>query len=434
MDKSKLKRYFQFLLIVIAAGSIYPLIYIRTGYQQTVLDVFGIEMTQLNILYTALGFTFVAGYFPSGWIADKFSAKWLLAVSMFATSLGGFWFAQIPSYSSVVIIFVIWGFFSVFTFWSAHMKLVKLLSTPAEEGRFFGILDGGRGLIEAILAAIAVIIFAALIGGDAGGQENPRGALQGVIYMYAITMLVVSVLIAVFVKEDKDEVDAVKAEKAKQKKATLKDSMEVFKNKLVYVMGAVICMGYFVTWSQFFMGGFLETSVGVSAVTVATVMMIFVWMRPIGGMLGGYLADKVGKINVVGGSIALASVCLILLAIMPRGVNQAVFFTIVIIAGLLIFCIRGTYWSLLGDVRVRKINMGLAIGYISLFGYLADILAPQASNFAFGNFEDGNAAYFIITAVIGAVGVLICIVFKGMTKNQPPLIEEEEEELVNLNN
>jgi hypothetical protein len=137
---------------------------------------------------------------------------------------------------------------------------------------------------------------------------------------------------------------------------------------------------------------------------------------------------------VVGGSIALASVCLMLLALMPRGVNQAVFFTVVIVAGLLIFCIRGTYWSLLGDVRVRKINMGLAIGYISLFGYLADILAPQASNFAFGNFDDGNAAYFIITAIIGAVGVLICIVFKGMTKNQPPLIEKEEEELVNLNN
>ena len=425
MDKSKLRRYFQFLLVVIAAGSIYPLIYIRTGYQQTVLDVFGIEMSQLNILYTALGFTFVAGYFPSGWLADKFSAKWLLAISMFATSMGGFWFAQIPSYNSVVIIFIIWGFFSVFTFWSAHMKLVKLLSTPAEEGRFFGILDGGRGLIEAILAAIAVIIFAALIGGGGGGQEDPRGALQGVIYMYAITMLLVSVLIGIFVKEDKNEAKAAKAKKAVRKKVTLKDTMEVFKNKFVYALGAVICMGYFVTWSQFFMGGFLETSVGVSAVTVATVMMIFVWMRPVGGILGGFLADKIGKINVVGGSIALASVCLILLALMPRDVNQAVFFIIVIAAGLFIFCIRGTYWSLLGDVRVSKMNMGLAIGYISFFGYLPDILAPQASNFAFGNFADGNAAYFIITAIIGAIGVLVCLFFKKITKNQPPPAEED---------
>jgi len=426
VDKAKLKRYFQFLLVVLAAGSIYPLIYIRTGYQQTVLDVFGIELSQLNILYTALGFTFVAGYFPSGWLADKFSAKWLLAISMFMTSLGGFWFAQIPSYGSVVVIFVLWGFFSVFTFWSAHMKLVKLLSTPAEEGRFFGILDGGRGLIEAILAAIAVIIFAALIGRGAGGQEDPRGALQGVIYMYAITMLVVSVLVAIFVKEDKDE---AKVEEVKRK-ATFQDFKEVFKNKFVYILGAVICMGYFVTWSQFFMGGFLETSVGVSAVTVATVMMIFVWMRPVGGILGGFLADRIGKINVVGGSIALASACLILLALLPRDVNQVVFFIIVISAGLFIFCIRGTYWSLLGDVRVRKITMGLAIGYISFFGYLPDILAPQASNFAFGNFADGNAAYFIITAIIGIVGVVMCFVFKKVTQNQPPLAEDEEVQLV----
>ena len=107
MDTNKLKRYFQFALVVLAAGSIYPLIYLRTGYQETILLVFGIEMAQLNIIYTALGLTFVAGYFPSGWISDRFSSKWLLALSLFFTSLGGFWFAQIPSYNNVIIIIVL---------------------------------------------------------------------------------------------------------------------------------------------------------------------------------------------------------------------------------------------------------------------------------------------------------------------------------------
>ena len=413
MDKNKLKRYFQFLLVVIAAGSIYPMIYLRTGYQETILQVFGLELAQLNMLYTALGFTFVIGYFPSGWLCDKFSAKWLLAISLFFTSLGGFWFAQTPSYSYVVIIFIIWGFFSVFTFWSAHMKLVKLLSTKAEEGRFFGILDGGRGLIEAVLAAIAVVIFAGIMGGESG-QGDPRAALQGVIYMYSITLLVVAVLVALFVKEDKEGAKALKREKVK-----IIGNTQIFKNKFVYMLGIIIFMGYFVTWTQFFMGGFLEERVGVSAVTVATVMMVFVWMRPIGGMLGGFLADKMGKINVVGASLALASVCLILLSIIPRTANPVLFFIIVVVAGLFIFCIRGTYWSLLGDVGVSAKNMGLAIGFISFIGYLPDILAPQASNFAWGTFGDGGYnAYFIISAVLGILGVVFSIVFKKMIANR----------------
>jgi MFS family permease len=412
MDKSKLSRWFQFLLVVIAAGSIYPMIYLRTGYQETILLVFGIELSQLNILYTALGFTFVVGYFPSGWLSDKFSAKWLLTLSLFFTSVGGLWFAQIPSYANLIVIFVIWGFFSVFTFWSAHMKMVKLLSTKAEEGRFFGILDGGRGLIEAILAAVAVIVFASLIGGGEAGREDPRGALQGVIYMYSIVLLAVSVLIAFFVKEDKKEAKAIVREKVR-----IIGNTQVFKNKFVYIMGAIIFMGYFVTWAQFFMGGFLEDDIGVSAVSVATVMMVFVWMRPVGGMLGGYLADKIGKTRVVGGSMAMASVCLILLSVLPHATNVWLFYTIVVAAGIFIFCIRGTYWSLLGDVRVDNKNVGLAIGYISLFGYLPDILAPQMGNLAFGVLG-GYSAYFIMTAILGIIGVFVCIFFKKTAKTQ----------------
>ncbi len=39
------------------------------------------------------------------------------------------------------------------------MKVVKLLSTADEDGRFFWYLDGGRGLVEALLASIALAIF-----------------------------------------------------------------------------------------------------------------------------------------------------------------------------------------------------------------------------------------------------------------------------------
>lgn len=117
MENSKLQRYFQFFLVVLAAGAIFPIIYLRTNYQETLLEVFGITLQQLNTIYSVLGIVWVAGYLPSGVISDKFSAKKLLVVSLLGTAAGGFWFARIPGFGGVAVIYGIWGLFSVFTFW-----------------------------------------------------------------------------------------------------------------------------------------------------------------------------------------------------------------------------------------------------------------------------------------------------------------------------
>ena len=42
MKKDNLRRYLQFALIVLAAGAIYPVIYLRTNYQVTLLEVFNL--------------------------------------------------------------------------------------------------------------------------------------------------------------------------------------------------------------------------------------------------------------------------------------------------------------------------------------------------------------------------------------------------------
>ena len=202
MKNKDFKRYFQFILIVLAAGAIFPIIYLKTNYQQTLLEVFNMTLPQLNSIYSVLGIVWVVGYLPSGLISDKFSSKWLISISLFGTAAGGFWFAQIPSYSNVIIVYCIWGIFSVFTFWSAQLKIVKLLAKKEEEGRFFGILDGGRGVVEALLASLALYIFTKALGGSTNLVDK-RSAMVSIIYMYSITVLVVGVLITIFVKDDK---------------------------------------------------------------------------------------------------------------------------------------------------------------------------------------------------------------------------------------
>ncbi|MGL5973117.1 MAG: MFS transporter [Oscillospiraceae bacterium] len=419
MSNSNLKRYFQFMLVVVAAGSIYPLIYLKTNYQETILTVFGITLQQLNVIYSVLGVVFVLGYFPSGLLSDKFSSKRLLTMSLFGTSIGGFWFAQIPNYTVVLIIFFIWGVFSVFTFWSAHMKLVKLLAKPEEEGRFFGILDGGRGAIEAILASIAVIVFSSIVGNSQNIQDKESG-LVAVIYMYSFVLLVVAILAALFIENDNKKKSTVEEENQESSKFEFKDILIIFKNKLIFILGAIISMSYVVTWTIYYIGGFLETNIQISSVRVSSIMVIVLWMRPIGGIAGGFLADKIGKTKTLSISLLLACLGLFGMSFLPENINEVVFYILAVLTGLFIYAIRGTYWSLLGDCHIDNKILGISVGFVSVLGYLPDMLVPILNTYLFNTFGENNGynTYFTFSGVMGCIAILFIVCFKVVRKKQ----------------
>lgn len=413
MENSKLQRYFQFFLVVLAAGAIFPIIYLRTNYQETLLEVFGITLQQLNTIYSVLGIVWVAGYLPSGVISDKFSAKNLLVVSLLGTAAGGFWFARIPGFGGVAVIYGIWGLFSVFTFWSAHMKIVKLLSKPSEEGRFFGILDGGRGVVEALLASLAVFIFSRILG-DSGEIVDKRAAIVAVIYLYAVALTVVGILIWIFVKEEGPDTTL----RAESEQFRFSDVPRILRNSNLYLHGAIVFFGYAVFWTVYYIGGFLQTNLGAAPVTVGTVTVAILWMRPVGGLAGGWFADKAGKTGTIAVCLGGAAVCLAFMALLPASLANGLFFALAIVLGIFLYGIRGTYWSILGDNGFENSRMGTAIGAISLFGYLPDILLPQFNSMLFNRFGDegGYNVYFLSSAAVAAAGILCIIAYRRMNR------------------
>jgi len=420
MKQSNFRRYFQFFLIILAAGAIYPVIYLRTNYQVTILEVFNLTQPQLNNFYSMLGMAYVIGYIPSGLIADKISAKKLIAISLLGTSLCGFWFAQVPGNTSVNIIFFLWGIFSVFTFWSAHMKIVKMLARSNEEGRFFGILDGGRGVVEALMASIGLAVFAAILG-TSETLVDKESAIVAVIYLYSAIVFVAAILIFIFVDEDKKLIAMSEnsGETAENDKFHLKDVAKLLKNKYVYLMGGVIFMGYAVFWTVYYIGGFLQTNVSIDAVTVGTITVIILWMRPVGGFIGGFLADRIGRPITITIALAGAAVFLAIAAVTPVS-SASLFPIIVVVLGIFLYMIRGTYWSLLGMSKIEVAMMGTAIGVISFIGYLPDIILPQLNSFLWATFGDqgGYNAYFIVSAVFGVLGILIVSIYARLNAKE----------------
>ena len=57
-------------MLVVVAGAIYPLVYLRQNFEVTILDSFGMTASQLGQCYAILGVLFVITYVPSGWLAE----------------------------------------------------------------------------------------------------------------------------------------------------------------------------------------------------------------------------------------------------------------------------------------------------------------------------------------------------------------------------
>lgn len=414
----KSKKIFQLVLLILAAGSIYPLVYLRQNFESTILAVFHLSNAELAGLYSMLGIIFVIGYIPSGWLADKISVRYLITFSLVLTAVTGLFYAQVPDKSTLVYVYLVWGFATVFTFWSAILKTVSLLADKNEEGTYFGALDGGRGLVEAILASCAVGLFALFAGDGTSDLTQTRAGFQAVVYMYCAVLIVIAALVF-FVLSDTQQKSTRSA--GEPVESTFAAVRRILKIREVWVMSLVLFCGYTLFWGHYYFSGYLNVNHAVSPVNAGVVTVIVLWMRPIGGFGGGFLADRLGKSRVLAVSMVVAALGFISLSLLPSGSNGLAY-VLVVVVGLFLYAIRGIYWSLLDDCRVPAAATGIAIGIISFVGYLPDIVIPQISGAIYTAFGDdvagANNLFFLVTAGIGLVGAAAAVYFAVLMRKR----------------
>ena len=120
-------------------------------FRPTLLDVFQIDNLELGTAFSAYGIVAMISYFFGGPLADRFSARSLMAWALVATSLGGVYMMTIPSYMGVMGVYAFWGFTTIFLFWAALIKATREWGGERSQGKAFGFLDGGRGLSAALI-------------------------------------------------------------------------------------------------------------------------------------------------------------------------------------------------------------------------------------------------------------------------------------------
>jgi len=149
MNQKKAPWYYLALLIL-AGESVFviPFIIARV-FRPAVLEVFKLDNLQLGYCFSVLGVVAFFSYFFGGPIADKYPPRKLIAIALWMTALGGWFYYQIPSYHALKVLYGYWGFTTIFLFWAPMIKAARVWGGSTSQGKAFGFLDGGRGLVGA---------------------------------------------------------------------------------------------------------------------------------------------------------------------------------------------------------------------------------------------------------------------------------------------
>ena len=166
-------------------------------FRPTFLDVFGITNLELGVAFSVYGIVAMIAYFAGGPLADRYSARALMTTALVTTGLGGIVLTTIPSTQVMNVLWGVWGATTILLFWSAMLRATREWGGDHAQGRAYGLLDGGRGLLAALIASATVLIFATLlpVAPDIATLEQRSEAFSGVIWVFTGFTFVVAALV-----------------------------------------------------------------------------------------------------------------------------------------------------------------------------------------------------------------------------------------------
>ncbi|MFP6684058.1 MAG: MFS transporter [Polyangiaceae bacterium] len=391
-----MKRWLTLLSLVVAGEAIFTLpFHVSRFFRATFLDVFGLTNLELGTLGSAYGVVAMASYVLGGGLADRFSARKLLSASLVATALGGLYLFTIPSYAGLLCLFGAWGLTTILAFWAALIRATREWGGESEQGRAFGLLDGGRGFLAAALASIAVVVFSAFF-------PDRVMALKMVIALYTASCLSAAVVVWLWVPDtEPQEPDANEDRDAA--KSRLK---QVLRLPSVWFVALVIVCAYCGYKATDDYALYAVDAYGMTEIQAARLSAVNAWLRPVAAIGAGLLADRLTASRTVAGCfVVLVTGFLSFTLSSPDATTTWVLWLNVMITGAAVYALRGVYFAMLEEMAIPAEVTGTAVGVISFVGYTPDIFIPPLAGWLIDR-SPGATGHQHFFAVIGGFCLL----------------------------
>ncbi len=424
MEKnSSFKKWLRFVILVLGAGTIFKLSSLKDAFYVPMQEFMGLSHTQIGAALSVYGLVQTIGNFGSIYISDRFSKRIMISFSLVCIGLVGIYISTFPGYMGILLAWGLLSFFGEVVYWPVLLKAVRLLGDETEQGRLFGFLEAGRGVVDTIVAFSALGIFALLGKGSA--------ALRGGILFFAGTVIAIGIVSYFFIEDDKIETVGKDGKEISKNKVAWNGVMEAVKTPEIWVVSLTIASIYSVYCGLTYFIPFLKDIYGMPVTLVGAYGIINQYgLKMVGGPVGGMLADKKFKSAAKFMRVALM-VSVIAMAIfmnLPHeSMNVYVGMACTLGFGAIIFSMRAVFFAPVDEIKVPRHISGAAMSIVCIFGY-----CPQMFAFTlYGSMLDshpGMAGYkMVFSTMIGfaILGILITsILIKMIKKKQNEVVPD----------
>lgn len=147
---------------MLGAGTIYKLGFLKDAFYVPMQEFMGLSHTQIGTAMSIAGLISTFGFLASIYLTDRVSKKIMIPLSLISICLCGICLSTFPSYPVFLLIYCLLAICADMLYWPTMLKTVRLLGNEDEQGRMFGIMEAGRGLMDTVIAFGALGIFSAM--------------------------------------------------------------------------------------------------------------------------------------------------------------------------------------------------------------------------------------------------------------------------------
>lgn len=392
MSENKLdwKKYLTIFIIASGTTVMYSLPYLKSTFYDPMRLALGLDHQQLGNLLSVYGILATVLYFFGGFLADKFSAKKLMSFSLVSTGILGFYFATFPSYKMLLVIFALWGITTIFTFWAASMKVIRMLGDESVQGKLFGLNEGLSGIAGVVVSFIGLYLFEIFADVTIG--------FKYVVWLYSGLSVLCGILILFMVKERKVE---------GEKSASLKELMGAVRMPKAWLIGLIIFSTYMVFSSLTYLSPYLSDVFKISMALISALSIIRTYAIKMGASpVAGIMVDKVGSsLKVLNIGFILIALCEIIYLVLPRSESLVMAAVInMVMLSVILFGFRGIYFATVAESNIPIEKTGAVIGIASFIGFCPDAFFYTLVGGWIDKGEQGYTYMFILCLVCAIIG------------------------------
>lgn len=408
------------LVIVLAGEAIFLLPFVVPRvFRPTLLAAFDITNLQLGAAFSLYGVVAMASYIFGGPLADRFSVRNLMFMALIVTSAGGAYLATIPSLAGLRALYAFWGMTTILLFWAALIRATREWGGDYRQGLAYGILEGGRGLVAAILAMTGTYALATLLPEDVAtaNREQKIEAIQRVIWIYSGMTLVAAGLVWFFVPHNRPE----KHDDDVSERFTLKHMGQVLRNPAIWLQGVIVVCAYTGYKGGDNFGLYAHDVFGFDDVDSASVATMSLWIRPFTAFAAGLIADKIGASRGVLICFAALTIGDLVVALgVPDASMPWMLYTTIAGTGAMVYGLRGIYFALFPEAKVATAFTGTAVGLVSIIGYTPDVFVGPLMGYLTDTYDGelGHQYFFGVLTAFAFCGCVATIMFQRICRRR----------------